>query len=857
MKSFVKKIIIICLSISFLIVGYFLNIPRPVNIKDVYQSNQVGQIIEEPFKASTRGVLGMKSVAENNFLELFINEKTTHFAVVDKRNNALWTSNFTISDNTATRTYRNMQRSTFTISYRDIDNTTRLWTNFDYSINSENFEIDYDSIENGIKINYTLADVTPKGYWFPNRISKERYQSLVLDPFNAYDFESDNDKERSEFTYYLRNAYVESVEDPNILRLGIVTGDNTASDLAGIDVGYLFEFMYEIGLYGNVLDQSGEKTGEYSFDDVNFDNQEHGFSIEIRDPEFKIPLVIQLKEDHVHAEILTDEITKREPFEIVSIRMLPYFGATRTTDNGYMIIPEGSGGLMYLNNGKTQQRSYSTHFYEPDLNVISNRLSMRDIGAHMPIFGTKKDQSALLGIITEGAEHATLTTEVSGKNDVFNKSFVEFRFKDSGLYFLTQAGIPIWHHETYTFHPTIRYYILAGEEATYSDMAKLYGKYLDVAYNLKVKDNIKASLYLDILGAFDFEDYFLFIPYKNTQSLTTYNQALSIIQSLEKEGIDHMVINYLGWFNKGINHESPTSIDIDRVLGSKRSFNAFNQYLSDQGHNGYFDVDFIKNYDISSVFSNRDISRVVGGTLAELYPYDIASGLENKSQDPYYLSKVGKINRDVNSFMNQFNRLSAQGVSLRNFGQLIYSDFHNNHSRYRYEIKNDYQDIVYRIASDKAVMIQNPHDFLLPFISHLSDLSIESSKFLMVDASIPFYQLAIAGKMSYAMPSINLDQIYDLDYYLLKAIETGSNIKFTITSENSSLLISTKYNGYFSTEFQRLSSQIVDITKRFQNLESANAYLISHEIMDNHRVRVKYSNGVTYILDYNNLTYES
>ena len=857
MKSFVKKIIIICLSISFLIIGYILNIPRPINIKDIYQTNQVGQIMNVAFTPSTRGVAGMKSVAENNFLELFINEKTTHFAVVDKRNNALWTSNFTITDTTATRTYRNMQRSTFTISYRDVDNTTRLWTNFDYSINSENFEIDYESIKDGIKINYTLADITPKGYWFPNKISKERYQELILDPFFAYDFDSDPDKNRSEFNYYLRNAYVESLEDPEVLRLGIVTGDNTASDLAGIDVGYLFEFMYEIGLYGNVLDEFGQKTGEYSFDDVNFDNQEHGFIIEIRDPEFKIPLIIQLKDDHIHAEILTDEIIKREPFEIVSIRLLPYFGATRTTDNGYMIIPEGSGGLMYLNNGKTQQRSYTTHFYEPDLNVISNRLTMRDIGAHMPIFGTKKDQTALLGIITEGAEHATLTTEVSGKNDVFNKSFVEFRFKDSGLYYLTQSGIPIWHKQSYTYHPTIRYYILADEEANYSHMARLYGRYLEVLYDLKSLDHVKSSLYLDILGAFDYEDYFLFIPYKTTKSLTTYNQALSIIQSLEKEGIDHMVINYIGWFNKGINHENPKSIELDSVLGSRRSFNTFNQYLKDQGHIGYYDVDFIKNYEATTLFSNRDVSRVVGGTLAEMYPFDIASGLEDKSKDPYYLLKIEAINRNVNAFMNEFNRLPSEGVSLRNFGQLFYSDFHENHSRYRYQIKDDYQDIIHRIALDKHVMIQNTFDFLLPFISHLSDLSIESSRYLMVDASIPFYQIAIAGKISYSMPSINLDQIHDLDYYFLKAIETGSNIKFTITSESSSALISTKYNGYFSTEFQRISNQIIDITKRLQNLPSAQAYLISHEIMDKHLIRVQYSNGITYILNYNNLTYES
>jgi hypothetical protein len=851
---YTKRLILIAILSLIVLAGILINRPKPVKINDYYQVNQVGTIVDVPeFIPSTRTVLGMESVVENNFLELFINMNTTNFAVVDKRNNEFWTASFAVSDLVATQSFRNLQRSTFSITYKDTDNTTRTWSNFEYSIASKQYEIDFDAVENGFIINYTLSDSRPKGYWFPTKISKERYQTLVLNPFNAHQWESEAD--RIYFTNFIRNAYVVDPDDPDTMLLALVQSGSTAVDLVGTLIIDLYEVMYVIGHYGNAKDEEGEFTGEYTFDDVVFDNEMYEFVIEIKDPEFYIPLKVQLMEDHLHTEILTDQIVAKEPYEIASIRMLPYLGATRTFHSGYMLIPEGSGGLMHLNNGKYRQRSYTTHFYDRDLNIIPNRLTMSDVGARMPIFGTKRGDSAILGIIEEGAEHASLTTEVSLKNDSFNKSYVDFSLKAQGLYYLTQQGIPIWHPDQYQYHPTIKYYLLNDEKADYNGMAELYGKYLASKYELQPKTDLSPSLYLDVLGSYDFDDYFLFFPYKNTGALTTYDQALHMIKHFESYGIDNMVINYIGWFNKGINHESPDQLSLDEVLGSRRSFNAFNNHLQTKGYASYYDVDFIRFYDSPGLFKNRDISRVVGGTTAEFYPFDIASGLPDRTKDPYYLLKVNAIYEHMNAFLKQYNRLSAEGLSLRHFGDQIYSDFHRNNALYRYQILAYYQDMLQMASDQQPIMLSNPGVFALPFISHLANLPIETSRYLMVDESIPFYQLAIAGKVDYAMPSINLDQIHDIDYYILKAIETGSNLKFTLSYQNPNVLLSTKYNHYFSTQFSRQANQIIYAMNTIRTLPSADAYLIRHEIINPTTIRVTYSDGTIYTLDYQTLTF--
>jgi hypothetical protein len=45
-------------------------------------------------------------------------------------------------------------------------------------------------------------------------------------------------------------------------------------------------------------------------------------------------------------------------------------------------------------------------------------------------------------------------------------------------------------------------------------------------------------------------------------------------------------------------------------------------------------------------------------------------------------------------------------------------------------------------------------------------------------------------------------------YYLMQAIETGSQPKFTITSKKVDVLNSTKYSYYFSVQYELLEEEI-------------------------------------------------
>lgn len=842
-------IILIILAIVFFVVLF--NRPRTLDIDLIYEDNPVGTIMTtDRHHTSDVSVNGFDAIAENDFLRLLIDPKTSHFAVLDKRNDYVWHSNVLGIDPSATKTYRDLQKSTLGITYKETDDTTRYLTNYAYSIEDRQFEIEY--FEDGFQVDYTIADRSPKGYWFPTKIARDRYIQLVLNPFEEYVF--DSEAERIEYTNYLRNAYVQLEDDPDTYVLALVTGDNTSSDLAGIDVLYLFEIFYEIGDYGNKTDDNGDPVESYHLDDVRYDNAQYDYVVDLKDPEFMVPLTVELLDDRIEVVVPTEKIVTNDPFEIVDLDVLPYFGAADTEETGYMIIPEGSGGLIELNNGKTTQRSYVSHVYGRDHTLIPNSLDIEDVGLRLPYYGMKHDQGAVLTTIDQGAEHARITAEVAGKSDAYNRIHARFTLKDSGLYYLTQAGIPIWNTSNYRYHPTISFYFFAHDQANYTDMAKLYGDYLQARYGLNHQTEGTRSLYLDLLGSYDYEDYFLFFPYENTASLTTFKEAKTMIERFEEEGVDRLVLDYVGWFNKGIDHRLPRRINKDRVLGSTKDLESLNDYVKDHGHVLYFNVDFVRLHDKPTLYSNQNIARIVGGTLNERYPFDIASGLPDTTRDPYYYLKVQAIKNNTESFLKDFQKHPGKNLSLRHLGEEIYGDFHTNNTLPRHAVTPYYQNIMASLGASRSLMLANTNAYGLPFVSHLKDLSIESSKGLLLDYAIPFYQLAIAGRIDYAMPSINLDQVYPDQYYLLKALETGSNLKYTLSYQSSSQLLDTDYNTYFAIEFDLLFERITTMQKTYQSLFQNGGNLTKHEI-DGNTVTVEYDNGLRLLLDYDELTY--
>jgi hypothetical protein len=153
---------------------YLANRGVPASSLDDYiQTSETLEAAELVLKQDGR-VPGMKVAAESNELALFYSEETTEFAVLDKRSGKVWRSNpeDRDADGKASPYEKEMLASQLTISFRDSMGRLETFSNFGQSISRGQFQT--EMIPNGIRVTYTLGDMSLGIDALPKLISKQR-----------------------------------------------------------------------------------------------------------------------------------------------------------------------------------------------------------------------------------------------------------------------------------------------------------------------------------------------------------------------------------------------------------------------------------------------------------------------------------------------------------------------------------------------------------------------------------------------------------------------------------------------------------------------------------------------------------
>lgn len=77
-------------------------------------------------------------------------------------------------------------------------------------------------------------------------------------------------------------------------------------------------------------------------------------------------------------------------------------GAAKNDEEGYMVVPNGSGSLIYFNNGKTTAASYSQYIYDIDPVAASYTTTENITGVKLPLFGICRTDRTLLVTVEDG-----------------------------------------------------------------------------------------------------------------------------------------------------------------------------------------------------------------------------------------------------------------------------------------------------------------------------------------------------------------------------------------------------------------------------------------------------------------------
>lgn len=774
---------------------------------------------------------GFSRMAETETRALLLNAESFQVRLVNKQTEERFDA-VVLNGTQGNKTIKNTQKSILTVNY--ISNAQNGATNTmdSYSKAVQMQAVSCTPIENGFELGFSLGDNTLIIDDLPKAIRADKYQRLL-------EGGGWNSKEKKTFSSNYRAVRLAGFENEYMIR---VKDDS----LSALMIKQLYQLIFSSGLYTAA--------------DMEEDNAAVGYERSYL-PRLHVPVRFQLAGDDLLVTVPAGEIIFTEENEIVSFDLLPYFLRADQTQTGYIFIPDGSGALIRLNNQKLSATAYQGRVYGQDPLTNASAYAAPLYPIALPVYGLKAGDSALLAILEEGAELASIQADISGKSDEFNRIFSRFTLREIENVALSgneSIFSPRFNEDVYQGNITVRYRLLSGDQANYTGMARAYRAYLLERGALReTAPEADAPFYMELLGAVAKKKFFLGVPYLSSVQATTPAQAAEIYQAYHDRGVKNIRLIYSGLFYGGVQHAALTQADLDGGI-SGAELQALSAALAQNGDGLYPGVYMGRVYGTRGFSKVSQAPRRHDGEAAEAVNDSVASQAVLKKayseQKAYYVSPV-YLPQYTQKALASLARYPAEGLSVFDLGNTLVGDNKRGENISRISALSYYEQAFEQLTEKYSLLLARPALYALPYAAGAVNLPSRDNGFQITDASIPFLQMVLEGCVSCSGEAWNLSAGADLRSQLLFALESKSSPRFTFTFQSPSLFHNAVYEAslnYFSTQYQ----QWLDFVPAYYQEYNAfyqlvrDARLQSHELLSDDLRRVTYDNGVTLILNY-------
>lgn len=710
-------------------------------------------------------------------------------------------------------------------------NTYDSMNSYEYGIETQG--VAYEQLDNGVRVVYTLGSDAVTYEMFPYRITDERINELVLQYLDDFQIQA--------FEMQYRQ-----LSDGSWLRQ---TGED--NPLSGMAATQLYDIFYNVG--------------QYTYEELEADNTEWDRLDEMPEvQEIVIAMDYYLEGDELVVYVNVGEISYNEDYPLRSLDILPYFLSTQETD-GYLFVPDGSGALIDLDSTKTREYQFTSRYWGGD--VLQNAETYSSTTPHMslPVFGMKTSDYAVLGIIEEGAEVATLNAYINGSynNLPYSRVSLSFAIRESqNLGSFVSALVNYSQRkastDTYKGEIKLRYSFLTGDDANYSGMAKAYQSYLVENGTLTASETEEeAPIFLQLLGAVDVEKYAAGIPYDGIEALTTFDEAETILSELTDLGVQNMKVEYSGIANNGINQSGVESVSIMSELGGRSGLEDLVEYAESIGSDIYPELK-LQTTNLGKGLARSNRSFFISGQVAEIYSFDPVEHMPYLTQQELevfhtYIVSPAYLTTYLSNFTESYNSLGIGNLASSDFMTFFSANYQNNANLSITNAIPAYEESLNMIAEQNSLMLSNPSSLAYSQVDYLTDIPTQNSGLRVLDASVPFIQMVLSGYKTYSTETLNQDS-YDVTEDVMRAIETGSALKFRLMADETSALEDTSLSDVFAAEYDAWRELIGTHYQAYEEFYQAvqGASLVRHEYLDEDRelVYTEWSNGVTVRLNY-------
>lgn len=792
---------------------------------------------------------GKEMTMENDKLLFAFDPLTTQFTVTDKATNHIWRSNpeDVDSDPIALKAEKERMKSTLVVSYSTTDGVVTHFNNFTYSV--ENGVYDVVRLDDGsIKVNYTIGKVN-KTFYVPYAVTEERMNELI-------DSMSKSDKRKVTDSYRLYNPEKYKASD----------------DVAALEAMYpgLAEGKKMYILRNGVADHVKLKLQTY-FQSVNYTTEDYYKDLEnIADTGaanaavFNASIIYRLEGDDLVVEVPYDEIRYFPDFPITYLAVLPAFGATSTADQGYMIVPDGGGAIINYNNGKIAQNNYYANMYGWDWGS-ERRQAVNETRCTFPLYAMTDGDDSFLCILEGNSSYAGILADISGRANInsYNTCYARYTVLHSDQYDVSAKSnnrVYIYEEQVSGGNIVQRYRFLNTNN--YAEMASSYGDYLANRYpSLTPNENPDLPVSVEVLGAIDKMLQQAGLPQQVEVPMTTFDQGAEMMDSLLESGIRNLKLIYTGWANGGLQQQVLTGVHTVNALGGENGLRQIIAKAKDKGVDLYLDgaVEFAYDSDFFDGFiAFRDAAKYTTRDRIELYPYSTIWYTPMKWRDASYLVKPSYMQMCAKNLLNKLDELGVEGVMFRDVGSILSADYNPKDFVSREESKQIQLGIMADAeAKDLKVATKLGMDYALTNADLVTEMDLMGGAYSIIDVSVPFYQIALHGRLEYTGSPINLAGDYRTQ--LLKAAEYGAGLNFSLMAEKAQVLQNSFYSGYFASSYGEWGDLAIQLANEYQSAMSGlgNQKIVGHERIAEKVAVTRYENGTSVYVNYGDAPYSA
>ncbi len=569
--------------------------------------------------------------------------------------------------------------------------------------------------------------------------------------------------------------------------------------------------------------------------------------------QISVPVEYRLLENGINVSVNPNEITEGEN-KVYTVVLSPFFCSVsnRTTD-GYLFVPSGSGALINPAEWSADV-SYTCSYpvYGTDAQLINSGDDgiTNSQAVKLPVFGAKDGNRAVLAVIEEGAEAASVECNVG--NIKYDYSSVRASFELRGI-----ADNGSYSENAITSEISVSYFPLRGEKADYTGMAEAYREYLAGKNGLERTAN-ETAVSLKLLGAAYVDKQFIGIPYKSLFATTTFGQALELLKDFTKETEIIPAVSLAGFGSSGLDvGRAAGDLKTASLLGGKKDINALTEYCLDKKIDLYMDYDVMlfskSGAGVSSVF---DYARNTVGQKALRYKRALGTDKEEKISEYFVARKelvtLGKATADT------VRDNGIGGLSLGSIASSAYSDYGNQKYYVKGSFAADYGEIAeYNKKLGNRMLADNANLYAAVNAGLITDVPVSSDKNDLFYADIPFYQMVFKGCVPMTCAAVNL--AINPQKRVLAAAESGCGLGFTLTAEYDNSLSTSGQRVFHSTLYGSVKEEVNKTAKEYaEYFEKINGAAIkNHTVISGNVRKTVFDNGVSVWVNYGDAPVET